>query len=778
MQGAPPRLNHSIVRAGAGAGKTWGLVEKVVEVFRTFAAAGARPRVVVTTFTRKATQELKERLILKACELRDPRLLQFVSDPSSLQITTIHGLLNGFMRQVGHLAGLDAGFQIVGEAEASRQARLALRETLVEHPEGLTWLETYGFARALAMCRGYERAVREQGELSPAGIEELRALAEEERRRWSGVLKNLALSVREEVDDDKWRDFAAALLRFSSVWKGEGLDGVDLPWKPRNSKKQAHLQVWHERTEELLKDFKKEMAKPCWNQALWEDMVLAWEEFLPLGQAFAEKLKALKDREGRFEMVDLELKSLEMLREKPFLGSVFAENWDFWMIDEYQDTSPLQVAVLSALIGDRPKYVVGDPQQSIYLFRGAEVRVFDQAEREILSGGGEKRELLKNYRSRPDLLLWINDFMASIGEDFVAMDPRDPPAAPQRECARLVRARDPENELNAITAEVARHVNAGARLEQICVLGRTHRALMDVSKALRTAGYATHVHAARGFLERREVIDAQALWKFLVNPHDNLNLMILLRSPWFFVKDQTLGEWMERKPDSLWRRLMVVEDHESVSRLRKALQLVNARGVATAFEETLIEAAYLDLSLANDPAGRKESNLWKLIHRARRLEREQGVSVLDFLEGASDPMESSEGDATSAQEPNAINLMTIHGAKGLQFEHVIVPRMGESPRTSNAEPFAAQDGRYFFSLKDEETGEFVPSPLENVRVRDQRARELAEFDRWLYVAVTRAKSTLFLSWSEVGRESWAARGRWFALPAQRHSREHYCFDIL
>jgi hypothetical protein len=153
--------------------------------------------------------------------------------------------------------------------------------------------------------------------------------------------------------------------------------------------------------------------------------------------------------------------------------------------------------------------------------------------------------------------------------------------------------------------------------------------------------------------------------------------------------------------------------------------------LARAFEQGLCDAAYLDLSLINDPAGRKESNLWKLIMKARELEQEGGKSILNFLgeEPGSDLLDVTEGDATSAQEPNCINLMTIHGSKGLQFEHVIVPRMGESPRTSHTPPLDAQEGKFFFPIFDDRDSEgdhkspFTPSPLDYVKVRDQRERE-------------------------------------------------------
>ncbi|MGE0527378.1 MAG: UvrD-helicase domain-containing protein, partial [Bdellovibrionales bacterium] len=707
MSSPASELKSELVRAGAGAGKTRGLVNTVVEVFRHFQARGEQPRIVLTTFTRKATQELKERLILRACSDRDAALLQFVSDPGRLQISTIHGLLNLFLRQVGHLAGIDAGFQLISEAEGDHLARQVLRDVLVEHPEGLRWLETYGFDRVLQMCRRFDGAARgaaymgESPGLEPAGMEDLQAAADRVIASWRERLRQLVHEFEAGTDDRGWLSFAAGINDFVARWSGDGAELGELPTKPRRSKKCEHLEPLHERYDDVVKEFKTEMGRTCWNRNLWPDMVASWREFAGLGRAFAHKMATLKEGQARFEMEDLELKSMEVLRAQPFLGSVFAANWDFWMIDEYQDTSPLQVACLKALMAAQPRYFVGDPQQSIYLFRGAEVSVFSATEEELKASGAAIRELRRNYRSEPDLLLWINDFMSSLGAGFAHMDPREDPAPPTRSCVTFFKAEDADQELKAIVTRVQELVRNGVGLERICVLGRTHRNLVEVSRALRNFGYPTHVHAARGFGQRREVLDARALWKFLVNPHDNSNLIQLLRSPWFFIEDYRIEEWMADKPRSLWCKLLSIEEStDSVIRLCRAQDQVAQLGLVRAFEESLCAAAYVDLSLVNDPAGRKESNLWKLILRAHTLEKDGG-SVLDLLEDdGSDPMDSQEGDAASAQEPNCINLMTIHGSKGLEFDHVILPRMGESPRTSHTPPLETDGGRFFFPVWD------------------------------------------------------------------------------
>ena len=785
MSSPSSELRHVVVRAGAGAGKTRGLVDKVVEVYRGFLRKGsASPRIVLTTFTRKATQELKERLILRACHERDAGLLQFVSDPSRLQIVTIHGLLNIFLKQVGHLAGLDSGFQIISEGQGEHLARLALREVLVsDGGDGLRWLEVYGFERILEMCRRYQTFLKEQVELRPPQAEHLESITSRFVSDWRIRLNDLHGKISKQTDDGSWQKYASALKSFTECWTGDSAQLADLPSKPRRSKKQIELECLHLEIETVIDEFKKQMGKSCWNRGLWTLMLGEWRAFGSFAESFCNALQRIKNAQARFELADLELKSLEILREKPFLGQVFAEGWDFWMIDEYQDTSPLQVEILNRLIDTRPKYVVGDPQQSIYFFRGAEVGVFKLAEDEVAKLGGESIELRKNFRSDPSLLLWVNDFMSSYGPSFRAMEPREVVTFPNESVPiTLWRAADDQEELQGLAARVGELLADGARLEDICVLGRTHRNLMDVSRVLKAHGFPTHVHSARGFTSRREVIDAQALWKFLVNPHDNVNLMILFRSPWFFVTDAQLTDWMKERPVSLWRRLAAEAlsgAPEALGRLHGAVAMVANLGLVRAFERTIISSGMLDLSLVNDPAGRKESNIWKLIHKASTLEKAGTDSILQLMEAEpGNPLDASEGDAASAQEPNSINLMTIHGSKGLEFEHVLIPRMGESPRASSTPPLHALDGLFHFPVWSEADLEFVASPLDFEAQRKRRQKEFEEFDRWLYVAVTRAKKTLTLSWSKVMRDSWAERSSWFQKSPGTHATPNYNFRVV
>jgi ATP-dependent helicase/nuclease subunit A len=779
MPGPTPELGSQLVRAGAGAGKTAGLVKQVQSVHNEFIkGAGRAPRIIVTTFTRKATQELKERLILKACDDRDSDFLQFVSDPLKLHISTIHGLLSFFLKQTGHLADLDAGFGLMSESEARHMARLALRETLVLHPDGLKWIELYDFNRVLLMCREFDRKKRESGGLSPASLEDIKAAAAPKIEKAQVVLSEFAASILEENDNEEWVTYAQQLQQFVKQWPAADWD--TRPKRPeKRSKIQKALSAWHERNDELCEPLDKLFSKPAWKESHWPKMAELWQQFSSFGEEFSNQLNQIKERQGRFEVDDLELLSAKILKEKPFLADVFSDSWDYWMIDEYQDTSPLQTECLAALIGERPKYLVGDPQQSIYLFRGADVGVFKEAEEQMPASGGSVLKLMRNYRSQPDLLNFINEFMQTVDSSFAPMETAE--VKEPRTVCHILRAADDVSEMEAVAARVGELAAQGVNLQDICILGRAHNHLRDAAVVLKKYGFPTHVHASSGFGERREVLDAQALWQFLLNPHDTHNLVALLRSPWFFVPDSKLEEWAARKPNSLWALLQNEADvrEEAVSRLEQAQELLRELGAVKAFEKILVEARYLDFALQDDPAGRKESNLWKLIDKARQLEGESTRSLLDLSAGelVMDPLEVMEGDATSAQEPNCINLMTIHGAKGLEFEHVIVVRMGKAQRAMSCADFSSDSGRFFFPLKDEDSGENAPSVLDLLELEKLRVRESAEFNRVLYVAATRARSTLTFTLAKAERDSWAARSSWFALRAGTQDHKEFKFEI-
>ncbi|MCB0350293.1 MAG: UvrD-helicase domain-containing protein, partial [Bdellovibrionales bacterium] len=177
-------LKNEIVRAGAGAGKTTKLTAKVLEVASLFFEQHKRaPKVVVTTFTRKATEELRERLVREACKLGKTELVDFVTSHGNLHISTIHGVLSLFLRRYGHIINFDTGFTILEPQAASRLSRKILRDLLIKNLEFEELLEHYTFDQLTQVIRMFSDALHERGELTPYSESDLLDLLELEKER-------------------------------------------------------------------------------------------------------------------------------------------------------------------------------------------------------------------------------------------------------------------------------------------------------------------------------------------------------------------------------------------------------------------------------------------------------------------------------------------------------------------------------------------------------------------------------------------------------------------
>ena len=456
-------------------------------------------------------------------------------------------------------------------------------------------------------------------------------------------------------------------------------------------------------------------------------------------------------------MSDLEIFSLEVLREKPYLGGNFSVSWDYWLIDEFQDTSPLQAELLDRLKGAAPSFVVGDPQQSIYLFRGAKSEMFHEQTVRARESGSRLDRLMINYRSEPALLEFLGDFFSEYSAQFERMQPRDPAGQSRPSVAAFISGPLQTDEDQGILAHITKLLQSGTRYDEICVLARTHGHLSEIATLIERTWTPGSSALAIRILAAPEILEAVSLLKYFVHPHDNLSLLTLFRSPFFRVKDDQLANWMERRPASLWTQLEKEQD-PAVRRLRDLIALRRDVGLISAFEKGVRDSGMIDLAFQSDSSGRREANLWKLLSRVREEEMRPGfhaLSLVEEVDGWMSDDESDDGDANSGQEPNFIRLMTIHGSKGLEFDHVIVPRMGTPPRLTNFDIFSHHEEHSMFSLPVflPAEGKSVSTPLDRIRTARQRERELHEQDRWLYVALTRAKKSLALCWSDERLES-------------------------
>jgi ATP-dependent helicase/nuclease subunit A len=800
VSSATSELGNIILRAGAGAGKTTTLTHLFLDYAAAFNDRHQRfPRIVVTTFTRKATQELKERLLLLALEKNRQDLFHYVTNKSQVQISTIHGVLSLFLGRYGNKLGLSSDFKLLSGPQETSMRRKILRRLILGEAQFETLLESYSFRQLEEALQSYFEKSFLFSDYRFVTKEEFEADLQRHLATLESERKSVSAMILAETQQASWTKYGEALQGFSLPTALENLRNffVDNPRRPSfSSKNPAVSTETNDRLVELITALKDLLESPERTPAYWEEHENKNKVFEELAQAYSMELFQTKMTTGSITMSDLELMSLKLVREFPEASEAFSQEWDYWMIDEYQDTSPIQVALLKALVGERKSFVVGDPQQSIYLFRGARSEVFQDKIVEFHENGGQVQEKLINYRSTPRLLHFINSYFLKCSDQFAAMEPApgkdrgslEKPVAQLRMVEKAENLTGLSEEVQSGLQRIQELLNQGVNAEKICVLSRTRDSLENLAKAAEAYGVPVQIHVAGGFYRRREVQDTLCLLKFLINPHDNINFLSCLRSPWLQVPDQELLSYCHSQSHSFWSEALKTcsdkDERHPILLLKKYLQQSQGFGYSFVLRKMLVELGFLDYVHKLDPTGRREANLWKLISTLFQEERRPGINLLDFLSGLQETpdLESSheDSDATPVIAPRRVNLMTVHASKGLQFDHVLLLGMAKKPRLSQAELFSVEEetGRWSLSLMNEEERKLQPSSLALDVRKKFNQRELQEHLRVLYVALTRAKEGLTLLWAgKPEKNSWAESCP-LNLNVGAHAEKEFSYEVL
>ncbi|MFZ4402542.1 MAG: UvrD-helicase domain-containing protein [Pseudobdellovibrionaceae bacterium] len=784
-------ITSTMIKAGAGAGKTTTLVETFVNFCLSYEAKNKKwPKVVITTFTRKATQELKERLQFKALQINNQNLFDFISGSSRLHISTIHGLLSALLRQQAAGLGLSQDFELITESDETKNIVKILRQNFMASEQLSYFLEHYGLKLTVHFLKKYFQLWLCTENFRPATENDYQKILLNKINVFKNNTKNLFVQIQNDLgfyndpsykNHQEWQDYVAHWLQLQD-WTVLGLlknrDGLK---KPRYVKDKA---LFSSHLNEQLENWREELDLFCDDQAFdpqfWPDFIANNGIFQNLANEFSEKFYQYKIKNSQLTMQDLESFSLRLLRQSPDSVQQFSNQWNYWMIDEYQDNNPIQVELLEKMISDSPYFIVGDPQQSIYLFRGSRSEVFQKKAEQIQSKETNSTYIEKmiNYRSQPHLLHFFNSFFCSEQRPFAAMSasredtPQDQisvffylPEVTLNNNPELLESKKRSSELKAITFRIQELLQKNIPAEKISILVRTNSMAEDIGQECKDNLIPFQIYSGGGFLEKREVKDALFLLRFLLNPHDNTNLIGLLRGPWHKVSDALIIKSISKNQNSHWKSLSIsLPDHSTIASLKKLLVDVTSYGLPYTFRKALIEFKYFEQSYAIDPSGRSEANLWKLVTNLEEKTRQGPFVLHDFLnqihlQSTNPDSHSLNEEASAVLEPNKVHIMTVHASKGLQFDHVILPFLGKSPSSYRSPQFIFDEDENIWSLlsKDEDSGKIKKDLLSLQVAETMQQREKAEIDRVLYVAMTRARETITLIWDPqaIAKKSWA-----------------------
>lgn len=776
-QGVTQTGKQLIVTAGAGTGKTRVLTSR----FAHLVLSGRAPvdRILAITFTEKAAAEMAQRV---RSLLHQAGRFDLRRDLAEASISTIHAFCSRLLRENAILAGVDPSFEMLTDFEADRLLDQALDEAMQE-------LKT-------ANPDGYEKlsgTVRTEGRTGADVAAAVRRIYEKLRVERTAI--ETAFDIENPTDDYNalcgqlgqkiaaYRN-AAAGKKSSSVLVANAamIDrlqaALDVPELESVARCCTETRISRTVANDLkplvqdLQDTVVQLAGAAAETYAMDSRALLAE----LATRFDAAYTRVKRARSVLDFADLEQRTLDLFQRRPQVAQSIRERYRFVLVDEFQDVNRLQADLIDRIARPKNLFAVGDPQQSIYGFRHADVEVFrGQMEKPNVT----RIRLDRNFRTRQPILDFVNAFFEHHG---TVADPNTP-YAPLR-----VGGDDQKQDDGGFAVEFLAAFDdqsgQGRRAEARALALRIQSLLSGVEGPTWTPGDITVLFRSRtqvaqylaefiryripfqevkgrGLFSRSEVVDLQHYLETLADPYDELALAAVLRSPFAGVGDATLFCLCTESPDRSEGLFGAVRragqndridpaDRQRLDRFVRIYDALDADRSLLPLDRLVhgifYRTGYLEWALRQPDGARKAGNIERMIHWALGLARPHGPTPRGLAAAMATCRTRAiqEADAPVGQGSNAITVMTVHAAKGLEAPVVILADCNHKPYAP-VPPIAFHPDvgvGYSVYLPD-----FTAVETTTRMHLKERLGEMAvqEDRRLLYVAMTRARQKLILS---------------------------------
>ena len=827
------RGRNLLVSAAAGSGKTTVLVERVLALVDEGVNID---EILIVTFTRAASADMKRKLRERMSALADAgswRMKEQLERMELAQISTLHSFCAKAIRACFQLVNVDPAFGVLEDAENQQLEQQALSEALEE-----AYLQNSSDMQALAAGRGPEEI--KQLALSlyeflcarpdvDAWLGHALSLLDTDGTIWTDALLqraqaalgeaeallNCAVKIcNAELGPAHYLETLEGDLDFIHSLQGQSYEGIQasyLLYVPARAPGGRHkcdkekLESVKELRKRAKRLFEEEVKKltSLSREASLDDMrkdAPALQALFSLTQDMMRRQMELKREKGALSFNDLERLTLEVLKDDDAREKLRAR-FRYVFVDEYQDTSDMQEAIVSAIAREDGRFMVGDVKQSIYRFRNAEPALFMDAYMKYALGGPNELIVLdKNFRSRPAVLEFANLVFSRVMnggvseilyDDNASLKPggsfegEDPPVelmlvdagdggeaegaddAPEdddgwdRESARELKTAEREAELIARRIQELMQQSEGEdpknrlQYKDICVITRVRRnVLSQMAGILAAHGIPAYADESESCFDALEVMVTVNALRLLVSRREELALLSVLRSPMFDVSSSELAYIRVKSPDVPWWQAVqnAKEDNPKIARfceLAAQWEALNGALSLCRLIRRILSDTGLYLFVSALPGGRRRAgNLDLLCQMAQDYEARQGGSLSGFLEYL-DGMKESQSSA-GAQEvgegDDVVKLITAHKSKGLEYKVVFAAMLGRA---------YGRGGKDSGLWLDKQLGagfEHIDTALGSVRgtlatkamSALNRQRDVAEELRVLYVTMTRAMERLIL----------------------------------
>lgn len=716
---------HYAVRAGAGTGKT----SVIVATFVKLVEQGLRVEEILTlTFSRRAAADMKSRIV---AELRSIGKTEDAQIAETGPIQTIDSYCDRTLREYAVAAGVDPDFEILAESSAKTLIHEILIQTLADlATEDPQFVEIANRIGTTGLRRG--------GAFEETLLDELQKVLSDMRSSF------LNRSEYEEVYSsyEKFSRICQRDLLSESIGNSKQSEGsVDSVFGPN----------W-EWTDvcSRLSQASSEFARAKWaNNRSIELLEQSWHESWLMGRISIAAWRALDH--ALFDAQQFDFNYIARRVALLFESSKEAQKRvqrtvKHLLVDEAQDVSPLQYRLFDAMGIERSVYV-GDPQQSIYIFRHADVELFKSR-----LGGLAKFELTTNFRSHEGILNFVQAVFAEHWQaDYQSLEPqtktesKDPFGDPLS-FENVQMWQSPIRWPDAVAQGIRSLCEGGVSLGNVVVLCRKNREIESVSAALEEQGISHRVSGGLNlFYSRMSVRDLAVALEALVDPRNAYAVLCLLHGPMVGLGFDSIaelalgGEVFEQlhdfEPSDEADKPKIEEFRDWFFRLSATVD----RGSAFEAISQLMNESPLIKSIASQPnALQNLANIRKLLQIAAKSPSESPTSFAKLIRGIQE-LRHDEGEAeTHDANAEVVTIMTIHKAKGLEFPIVILPITEYSYNRGGSTKFDKKQGIVAAKCGLEESAYY--SLLKD---REKRQNE-SEFERLMYVAMTRSKEKLCL----------------------------------
>ena len=785
--------------AGAGSGKTYVLMKRFVQILRADLSVNPT-NIVAITFTRKAADEIKGRVrqAVSECveqaqtDLERLRWQEHLQKVESAPISTIHSLCSRILRDNPVETQLDPEFTILEDFEAQdffkETLQQYLRKNIKDNAALRRLVQTYGvnsFVNQVDALSGrLSELVREDNLAEPylKAKEELPALQQKlfaavreviEAREALGAKTKGRQTLTEAAGllDEMQKQLLApepdcSLLDVSGVVK---VSGKALAAELTN-----------------LKNLRQELNNVLLN-AKGCDLVQDW---LAVLREFYDCLSARKQENNVLFNDDLDLLAIEYLQKNEALRQKYQERYKYIMVDEFQDTNERQRQLIYLLCGNKLDntnnlFIVGDVKQSIYRFRHADVSVFNKVKEDIAQNAGQNLGMKTNFRSTQSIVESCNTAFCQLmdlpKEEICLEHHEGANTGGAKVCLLQVPYKSKEDDLGAKEDKWQKEAEAiAAYLQQelpevepqlkpgaskaILLRAMTHCEILR--QTLQGYGINCVVVKGKGFYEQQEVLDILNLLAALHNRYASLELAGALRSNYFGLDDATLTQlfWQTENDKPLWDVLQAVGSGElqlklqpeqqalamhAAERLRSLRQAAALMALPELFAQLWdeLKPEFVLSQQENGPS--KLANVKKLRRLAQQYCQTKQASLAEWLQNVKDLRASSSKEpAATVQADDALQIMTIHNSKGLEFDLVILPQLEKSVHGDTASikylpGKEGEQGLLGIKVPDKEMQMQNSGVYEQAKARDGELEE-EESRRLLYVAMTRAQKQLLM----------------------------------